>query len=925
MLSPSELQLIHSNPSLLRNFCILSHVDHGKSTLADSLLSSNAVISASAAGLMRYLDNRPDEQERGITMKSSAHALACVHESKPYGLMLVDTPGHVDFSNEVFAASSMADGALILVDAVEGLCAQTYAVLRIAFQSELTPILVINKIDRLVVELRESPQDAYLRLRNLIEQVNAAAASMVSESAFARISSLLAKKGVEDISEEDLVIDFDCLDVDGAPYIFHPLNGNVIFSSAIDRFAFTPFDFINLYHEKMGISRAVLKKVLWGDYFFTSNGKSITTKAPTSTSPSVFAKCVLEPIWKLYKYICLETLFNTERVNFILNMLNLKINSKEVFNHNDRRAGVKAVLSRWLPLAPCVFKAVILHVPSPLSCTLTRLKCLAPDADVDSVISSVSSSSPLLASISKVFIVGRDIPSSHIEGDVIDASDYPFLAICRIWTGSLKVGQEVFVRQPKGDAVEKCRVQGLYLPLGSRFTPVSCANLGAVVAVRGCEGAFFKGGTLVDESIANQLSLKTVFDKTPVIKVEVSPVDLSKSTLFRKALNWLDQSDPACEVGLLRTGGHFIACSGELHVSQCLDDLKRWTGCELRVSLPLFSLRETLAVERPQAAEQVEVTLPGCKVFVRAFAIPFSCSQWLSTNTSLVKKAVNGCSESIQLIRTELSQASPRLKKLVEKNSVWAFGPRNYGPCLLINQAESLLKSFCYKSVLTACLNQSAGADSEHDDLFASLIPSITTAFQLFCNSGPLCEEPLMGVCLSIDKIELNGFDLESKSVAPISALREGFKTAFATSQPRLVEALLRCDVSTKQCALASVYAILGKRRAKVFGEDVREGTDSFIISAHLPLSESHGFIDELRSAASGQASAQLSFSHWELMDDNPLHVATEEEIEEYGDKGNIAPNIARNSMNVLKRRKGLVVKDDLLIVEAEKQRTLKR
>ncbi|KAL0214865.1 hypothetical protein P9112_007049 [Eukaryota sp. TZLM1-RC] len=221
MLTTEELHAVHSNPALIRNICIISHVDHGKSTLADSLLSSNAVISPSTAGLIRYMDNRPDEQERGITMKSSAHALACVHDSKPYSIMLVDTPGHVDFAVEVTAAMSMADGALILVDAVEGLCAQTYAVMRSAFESDIVPILVINKIDRLVTELRESPIDSYKRLRNLIEQVNVAVASMLSESAFSRILSHVEKRKVQSNVDQSNVDD-DELDLETSKRLFNP-------------------------------------------------------------------------------------------------------------------------------------------------------------------------------------------------------------------------------------------------------------------------------------------------------------------------------------------------------------------------------------------------------------------------------------------------------------------------------------------------------------------------------------------------------------------------------------------------------------------------------------------------------------------------------------------------------------------------------
>ena len=115
-----------TNTDNIRNICILAHVDHGKTTIADSLIASNGIISHRMAGKMRYLDNRQDEQERGITMKSSSIALKyCDESDSKYLVNLVDTPGHVDFCGEVSAAVRLCDGALIVVDVVEGICPQT--------------------------------------------------------------------------------------------------------------------------------------------------------------------------------------------------------------------------------------------------------------------------------------------------------------------------------------------------------------------------------------------------------------------------------------------------------------------------------------------------------------------------------------------------------------------------------------------------------------------------------------------------------------------------------------------------------------------------------------------------------------------------------------------------------------------------------
>jgi elongation factor 2 len=167
-----EVQKIMDNLKNVRNIAIVAHVDHGKTTLTDSLVARAGLISKELAGEQRMMDYDPQEQARGITIKAAYISLGFNYEGEDYLINLIDTPGHVDFGGHVTRAMRAVDGVIVVVDAVEGVMPQTETVLRQALKERAKPVIFINKVDRLINELKLTNEQMVERLTKLIININ---------------------------------------------------------------------------------------------------------------------------------------------------------------------------------------------------------------------------------------------------------------------------------------------------------------------------------------------------------------------------------------------------------------------------------------------------------------------------------------------------------------------------------------------------------------------------------------------------------------------------------------------------------------------------------------------------------------------------------------------------------------------------------
>ena len=572
---------------------------------------------------------------------------------------LIDSPGHVDFSGEVEAALRICDGAVVVVDVVEGVCVQTVTVLRAALEHALRPILVLNKMDRLFSELRLDPMEAYQHITNILAQVNVV-------MGVRDIEKMMEAASLADDTETDSEWQLDDNMLSGDSSVsgyFSPEQGNVVFASAIDGWAFRIGDFARLFSKKFGISEEVLRRTLWGDYFLHAKTKRIVRKRADevrSKAKPMFVQFILSNIHAVYDTI-LKTQHDHElavqkRENFV-KKLALKVPARDV-KHRDANEALRAIMNAWLPAAECLMVSIIEKLPSAAEAQrdVNRLNSLWPHIDKIKSMEENGGSSEYLQIIKEQrdaiqgCKTGEDAPKiayvvKMVEGlygraennmnirrpktrAELDASKEaskakenassnkdgmaPLVAFARILSGTFRVGDRVNVYSPKyhvsadgtfnEETVSTASVKELFLLMGRSMDPMTSASAGSVVGIVGLDEVVHKTATLSSVPPGKCLPAGLNFsslgrDKEALVCVAVEPHQARDIGKLQEGLRRLNQADPAVETYITSKGERVIAARGELHLERCLKDLRERfaVGLRIHVSKPIVSFRETVA------------------------------------------------------------------------------------------------------------------------------------------------------------------------------------------------------------------------------------------------------------------------------------------------------------------------------------------
>lgn len=1051
----------------IRNVCVVAHVDHGKTSVSDALLASNGVIAARSAGQVRFLDARADEQERQITMLSRTHPLlfdACNDGSvRRFLVNLVDSPGHVDFGSQVCIAAKVADGALLLVDVVEGVCAQTRAVIRQLIANQLAAVLVLNKVDRLVTELRLTPQDAALHLARLVEQVNAVVGACLGTQS-------------------------------NAEWRFAPHRNNVVYASAVDGWAFCVDDFARFYAEKPAGERAfaalhsavsrkmaakresqssapiaeeeaalkdaakvrsevrrILTCHLSTDAVYDAQSGRIS--AATSSSSNMFAMWVLTPIWQLYAHSLLA--FDASKITRFCQNLQLNVATKEMAaaatGNKGSRSLLMSLMAQWLPIAPSLFRAIVAHVPDPTAGNLRRMRSfLAIDSQAECATGTKESaesaafcddlpSSSLQTEIqlpnSDVFstkkepfvcFVAKIVPCSTAPKKVeplVDrrsrvATDVPqspplaaqladltldvmrsktpidtaavvdetpsLVGLCRVVSGSLRPGTEVFVVCPHADPfaatttaasqnnciITRTTLDAAFLLFGDDLQRIDTPLLaGNIVGIGGAAiRPIVKCALITDsEEVARRLTCPAATAALPVVSVAVEPVSVGHVAALEAGLRLLHRIDPLATVRLASDGQYTVEAAGELHLEQLVRDLTEfYARVPVTVSPPVVPFRETLVADAPSS--------PPCDLFTAEFdansaafnpqdrgvlRVTFGGGDGISFDVSATPMPV--------AVAQRLFAAASLLRPLLGAHShasideVWACvaaAPRDLEKNDDDDGAvtkEAFLQLFADRHLLTLgpahheatnalCITEDVWARRLSSATVRELLLTLPHAFQMAAANGPLCGEPLFGVMFEVVAV-CDEAPTETPSLSQpnqkltagftrhLPLLRDAFKRAFLCRSPRLMQAIYACNVTNiSSSLLGRVFAVIRQRAGRVTHQTFDEESFTHRIACTLPICESFGFAAELRSKTSGSVAAQVSFAGYEVLDaelqplgnsSNSFDASSQCDGAEQAER-RTAQSRAMCYVLTVRARKGLRV-DRKIVEHAEKQSTLKK
>ena len=659
---------------MIRNVMVAGHLHHGKTALLDMLVYETHQIPYDVDTPIRYTDTHVLSRQRQVSIRSGPLSLVLQNSKGKSSLVnIIDTPGHANFVDEVASVARLVDGVVIVVDVVEGVMHGTESAIRHAMQEKLNIVLVVNKMDRLILELRLPPAEAFFKIKHTIEEVNSFIAS---------------------IDPDD-------------KYRLSPERGNVAFASTQMGWCFTLHTFAEMYADTFAdVNVEEFAARLWGNIYFDSEKRKFTRKSGDVDAKRSFVHFILEPLYKLYTQVLSE---DSETLKETL--ADLRITLKPAVYKMDVRPLLKVVLEAFFGPAVGLVDMITEFVPSP----------------VDNAESKVSSTytGPLTSDIADSMLkCDAEGPTVvHITKLYHTADVQEFRAYGRVMSGTVRRGQSVKVLgegyslDDEEDMVN-ATVEAVLIDESRYTVDIERAGAGNLVLLSGVDASITKTATIVGKDIEDDLyifrPIKHITQS--VLKVAVEPIAPSELPKMLDGLRKVNKAYPLLVTKVEESGEHVILGTGELYMDCVLHDLRRlFSEIEIKVSDPVTKFCETVV---ETSALKCYAETPNKKNRLTMIAEPLE----------------NGIAQDIEAGRVTMRMTNKERGKFFESKhgwdllasrNIWAFGPEDNGPNVLVNDT----------------------LPSEVDTkLLGSTRESIKQGFQWGTREGPLCDEPIRNV-----------------------------------------------------------------------------------------------------------------------------------------------------------------------------------
>ncbi|KAF9469622.1 P-loop containing nucleoside triphosphate hydrolase protein [Collybia nuda] len=621
-------------PEMIRNVAVVGHLHHGKTALMDMLVFETHKLIWDADKPTRYTDTHILSREREISIKSGPMSLVLsTTAGKSHLIHLIDTPGHVNFVDEVAAAIRLVDGIVLVVDVVEGLMVGTESILRHALQEGVKITLVVNKIDRLILELRIKPADAYYKIKHTIEEIN----TFISA-------------------------------IDPDPELrLSPENGNVAFASTDMNWCFTLRSFAQMYADTYGkLDVNSFTDRLWGDIYFNNDTRKFTRKQGDPDTNRTFVHFILEPLYKLYSNVLSE---ETETLKETL--LGLGIHLKPIMFKMDVRPLLKAVLDQFFGPCTGLIDVIVDNVPSPLDGAAVKVEGTYSGPHTSDLVASMKAcdpEGPVMVQVAKLY-------------HTTDAQS--FRAFGRVLSGTVRKGMQIKVLgegySPEDEEdMLKVTVEDIWINESRYFIPADEIPAGNLVLLGGVDASISKTATLagvdIDEDLHIFRPIKHITQS--VLKIAIEPIAPSELPKMLSGLRSVNKSYPLLSTKVEESGEHVIIGTGELYLDCVMHDLRKlFSEIEIKVSDPVTKFCETVL---ETSALKCYADTPNKKNKITMIAEPLE----------------RGVAEDIERGRVHMRMPAKERGKFFEEKyqwdllasrSIWAFGPDDNGTNILLD------------------------------------------------------------------------------------------------------------------------------------------------------------------------------------------------------------------------------------------------